>query len=66
MTQAWFRWEMDHACRWCPAVFYGDRPKASSDRVTGAIEVPADCLSDDGSPIFGKLQRRFPPPKEAT
>lgn len=59
----WFRYERDFASRWCPVVFHDGKPKPS-DRATAAIEVPADCLASDGSPMFGRLQAIFPPPPE--
>ncbi|MGE0290375.1 MAG: hypothetical protein AB7I42_25010 [Bradyrhizobium sp.] len=65
----WFRYERDHARRWCPVVVYGDKPvvpKRESDRITAAVAVPASCIKPDGEPSFGRLMAMFPPPKEST
>ena len=67
MTEAWFRWERTNG-RWSPVVIYGDKPKArkgEEDRFTPPNILPAECLSFDGSPIFGTLQRLFPAPVAA-
>lgn len=61
---AWFRYERNLG-RWCPVVYHDGKPdvrKGDEDRVTGAIEVPADCLNTNGEPMFGRLQAKFPPP----
>lgn len=66
--RAWFRYEKDFAGRYCPVVIHDDAkptiPKHDADRITGAVAVPDDCLSSDGSPMFGRLQARFPAPRE--
>ena len=62
MTSAWFRYEPDHACRWIPVVYYSATPK-KVDGSTDLRPVPDDCLSPDGSPMFGLLKTRFPAPK---
>lgn len=59
---AWLRYERDFAGRWRPVVYHMEKP-AARDGATAAIEVPADCLSTDGSPMFGRLQAKFPAPK---
>lgn len=61
----WFRYERSFCCRWCPVVIYGDKPGIPKDgSATAAIEVPPDCLDTSGEPLFGRLQAKFPPPKE--
>lgn len=59
---AWFRYERDFARRWCPVVIYAGKP-VSKEGASPAFEVPHDCLSPDGSPLFGKLKARFPAPE---
>lgn len=62
---AWFRYERDFAQRFCPVVIYGDEPRiprGEEDRYTKAVAVPVDCLSTDGSPMFGRLQAIYPAP----
>jgi len=64
MTPAWFRYERSLG-RWCPTVHHTEKPrtpKGEEDRVTTAWPVPEDCLSADGSPMFGRLKERFPEP----
>lgn len=64
---AWFRYERDFANRWRPAVLYGKKPVIPMHdlgRFTAAVEVPGEFLSEDGSPMFGKLTTRFPAPKD--
>lgn len=67
--KAWFRYERDFAQRWCPVVLYDDarpaRKPFDDGRVTDMIEVPASCLASDGSPMFGRLQAIYPPPRNA-
>ena len=61
---AFFRHER-HNGRWCPTVYYDDKPKppkGEEERFTSFVSVPADCMSDDGSPLFGRLQSLFPAP----
>lgn len=61
----WFLYERDFARRWVPVVYHGDKPNPRKDgSATGAIEVPPDCIGPDGQPMFGRLQAKFPPPKE--
>lgn len=65
---SWFRYER-HAGRWCPVVYHDTKPnipKGEEDRFTGAIEVPTDCLSTSGEPMFGRLQAKFPAPTSTT
>ena len=62
----WFRWQR-HAVGWCVEAHHIERPK-DEEGYTSAVEVPADCIADDGKdklPMFGKLQARFPAPNEA-
>lgn len=59
----WFRWE-HHAVGWCSEVQHLERPK-DSERYTPAVEVPPDCIGEDGEPMFGRLEARFPKPVEA-
>ncbi|HEU4986882.1 MAG TPA: hypothetical protein VFT89_07435 [Rhizobiaceae bacterium] len=54
-------YERDFSGRWCPVV-YADKPKATDSR-SAPIEVPADCIVN-GEVVWGKLQARFPAPKE--
>lgn len=67
MTEpAWFRYERNNG-RWRPVVYHGARPgipKGEEDRFSTLWPVPQDCLTEDGSPMFGKLQARFPVPKD--
>lgn len=61
---AWFRYER-HFGRWCPVVYHDEKPrvpKGEEDMFTGAVEVPDDCLSTSGEPMFGRLQAKFPAP----
>lgn len=65
--KAWFVYEKSMSGIWGPAVIYGDQPKRlrhEEHMMTNPIEVPLDCLSSDGSPMFGRLQAIYPPPQE--
>lgn len=63
---AWFRYERDFSCRWCPVVIWDDdKPSVPKDGgATPAVSVPPGCLASDGSPMFGRLQAMFPLPRE--
>lgn len=68
MRVMWFRWERDHALRWCPTIHHGDKPEVTKSsqgdpvRQTEAVQVPDDCIVN-GEPLFGKLVERFPMPR---
>lgn len=62
-----FAYEMNFGGKWCPVVYHGDKPskKMEGEPSRSAVhEVPSDCIDEFGNPIFGKLQRMFPPPQE--
>lgn len=63
---AWFRYERDFSGRWCPVVIWDEeKPIVPKDQgATPAVPVSSDCLSSDGSPMFGRLQAMFPTPRE--
>lgn len=64
---AWFCYERDFGGRWCPVVHHMQQPKAKKDeehRLAGPWAVPDDCVGQDGHPMLGALQRRFPVPKQ--
>ncbi len=64
-AQAWFRYESYNG-RYGPVVIYEKRKPEKGERFTEAHPVPKDCLSEDGSPLFGRLQERFPAPTEVS
>lgn len=57
---AFFTYERDFARRWCPVVYYGDKP-ANADGAP-AWTIPDNMIDEDGSPRFGALKRAFPAP----
>lgn len=55
----WFRWEFSQ--EWEPVVYRGGKPPADpSIRSTEFVAVPADCIGEDGEPMFWRLRERFP------
>lgn len=62
-----FAYERDFAVRWCPVVYWDEKP---SKRMEGEKErspihaVPPECIGEDGEPMFSRLMARFPPPQE--
>lgn len=59
----WFCYERAMTGNWQPVCYHGEKP-GKGKTVVELVEVPADCVDDDGSPNFGALQRRFPLPRE--
>ena len=60
----WFRWEHS-AIGWSPVVFHMEQPsQTNAVRATAHWPVPADCIGEDGAPMFGRLVQRFPKPVE--
>lgn len=63
---AWYRYEFGYT-GWCPVVYHDSKkPDAPKLKVVSECwPVPASCLSEDGSPMFGRLREMFPEPREA-
>lgn len=62
----WFCYESDFAKRPTPVVYHGEKPskKLGADVERSPLyDVPAECVDSDGSPNFGMLMKRFPPPQ---
>lgn len=67
--EAWFIWEKSISGIWGPAVVYGDRPKTRKHEehmMTSPRKVPDECLTADGSPMFGRLIALYPKPSDQT
>lgn len=67
----YFCYEKQPSGGWAPVVYHGEAPK--TEKVSGDDKtrrstvwpVPPDCLgSTDGQPLWGRLQAKFPAPKD--
>lgn len=62
-----FAYEKDFAGRYCPVVYYNEKPskRMEGEPVRSAVyDVPPECIGGDGEPMFSRLVKRFPPPQE--
>lgn len=62
----WLRWEKSFDGRWQPVCYHGEKPRQprpeDAQSCGVAIPVPEDFIEMDGTPNFGRLVKRFPPP----
>jgi hypothetical protein len=63
----WFRYER-FLSGWSPVVIHDrDKPGAPSrGEASESWPVPDTCKDEHGEPLFGALQKLFPPPAEAS
>lgn len=65
MRAAFFVYELDFACRWCPAVYWDEKPRIARDqayRYSTFWPVTTEDRDSFGEPRYGRLRAKYPPP----